>query len=591
MKKMTLALAALMTATSVFGIQRAFYVKQGDTYTKYNFGVASDLVFSNNGHNLTVSGYHEVIDLDKIDYITFNAPVNTTAITPAAQKEKLVKIGKEVLSKVDLNRVDDLMRAIYVFSNHYEDNNGQEHCPCTEYEVPKEYWDVHNAFNAIREAGKVYGGEFAAIRALQAKAVDLYKASDYYGIYTADPESKTWKKTGDTQGVEIRYLSQDNKTYFRVRLTCSDTYTTWTTSDFECQAPTRMMMTIYYGDKELATATIDTKIVQDTSITMNVVAQADKYVVKSDMQIVDKAITENVLVTIDGEYLTSADTTINGSGLLTYDTMKNAIKDSMHHHDADGNCIDGDPNDLFAHLFRASSKADILKQLQIDGRIFEFQTLYNSLSDDPDYTIVKNGYESTPSYGKVTDWNPSTGIICVDESNPECIDSQVQHLSNYSDIQFFYDGTKTIQGFMSWDRDEYTYDNVEWWNDGETSGYAIVDGYLHYVSRNRDVDYKEIFDEDGDPCGYEEIVTYGPWHYWVYGPDGSLEVNVDEKDIVKPTLMRLTKYSTISTLVFPDLTSFSFEDYFDENSFKGLTDDCDDLVETYKKICGIKDER
>ncbi|MDE6041009.1 MAG: hypothetical protein K2F99_05475, partial [Muribaculaceae bacterium] len=116
MKKTTLALAAIMTASSMFGLQRAFYVKQGDSFTKFNFGVASDLVFSNGGKTLTVTGYKESIDLEKIDYITFTPEVDEVGLTPTAQKEKMIQIGEAVNAVTDLNKVADLLVMIDGFS-------------------------------------------------------------------------------------------------------------------------------------------------------------------------------------------------------------------------------------------------------------------------------------------------------------------------------------------------------------------------------------------------------------------------------------------------------------------------------------------
>ena len=39
-------------------------------------------------------------------------------------------------------------------------------------------------------------------------------------------------------------------------------------------------------------------------------------------------------------------------------------------------------------------------------------------------------------------------------------------------------------------------------------------------------------------------------------------------------------------LTFPDLTSFAFEDFFDETSFKTLINDYEDIISTYDTIVG-----
>ena len=77
MKKTLLTLLAAMSVMGASALPKAVYVKQGDTYTKYNFGVAGDLQFSNGGKTLTITGYSEVIDLDNIDTSPSPLPFNS----------------------------------------------------------------------------------------------------------------------------------------------------------------------------------------------------------------------------------------------------------------------------------------------------------------------------------------------------------------------------------------------------------------------------------------------------------------------------------------------------------------------------------
>ena len=71
MKKLIISLTAIICclAANAITFPQALYVKKGDVYTKYNFGVAGDLKFGNGGHTLSITGYEEIINLDEIDYI------------------------------------------------------------------------------------------------------------------------------------------------------------------------------------------------------------------------------------------------------------------------------------------------------------------------------------------------------------------------------------------------------------------------------------------------------------------------------------------------------------------------------------------
>ena len=57
MKKLLLTLAAALTVAGAMAFPKALYVKKGNEVQKYNFGVAEDLVFSNGGRTLTITGY------------------------------------------------------------------------------------------------------------------------------------------------------------------------------------------------------------------------------------------------------------------------------------------------------------------------------------------------------------------------------------------------------------------------------------------------------------------------------------------------------------------------------------------------------
>ena len=101
--------AVALCAAPAAALPKAFYVKQGDKITKYNFGVAENLVFSDNGHTLSVRGYGQSVNLDEIDYISFTAPL-AEALTPSEQKERMVKIGTKAYSAFDINDQADVLR-------------------------------------------------------------------------------------------------------------------------------------------------------------------------------------------------------------------------------------------------------------------------------------------------------------------------------------------------------------------------------------------------------------------------------------------------------------------------------------------------
>lgn len=589
MKKYLIAsLIALTAAGNASAFQKAIYVKEGDTYTKYNFGVAGDLLFTDGGKTLRITGYSEAIDLDKIDYITFTAPVDDAAMTPSEQKQKMIDIATEVNAMIDINDYADLLRMYDIFFiNRWDEVNPRT--AYVNYYLPSEYWDVHRkAGEIIDAASQIAKGNVAAVRTLKAEAIDLYKASDYFGVYTANDLKKAWEKTADADYLEIRFNAEDGDPY-SVKLQCSKEFTTWETSDFKGELPATMTIGVKKGNTELAQISISSKLVQDKSIDMTVDFTAANLHVVNTLAVNNDRIDDNVAVTLNGKHLTKADSRIYGKNLCDYNVMKPAVKEAIHYHDAEGNCLGDDPTQLFAHIFRASTEVDLIGKLQAKGKAFGFQTLYDELNEDEDDGYDSYNYKdkdgwTTYSRGFVEKADNEMVIICNDDL--KSIERKVNVLNNYCDASFYYDGAKQLQGFLSFDVREDNEDYTNYWGDDPTvygGGFTVVGGKLIEVTRNLDI----VSDPSMDA---EEIVKLQSWHYFMYPPaEMNCEpkiVTVAEKDVIHPLVTR-NKYLEITPLlVFPDLSSHMFETYFDENTFSGLIDDYYDIINTYNKITG-----
>ncbi len=570
-------MAAAAAVSAAFAFPQALYVKQGETVTKYNFGVARDLNFSNNGKTLTITGYRDVIDLDKVDYISFSAPVDASALTPSAQKQKMVEIGEAANAKIDLKRHSDLLNMWHVFFDDIRDSQGWHAAPST-FGFASDDDDMRKALNGIvRATSQMVKGNAAAARTFKAKAVDLYKVSDCFGIFTANREKEEWEKTSDADYLEIRFNALNGEEY-SVRLTASEDYTTWETKDFNSQLPRTMTVAFNKGTNTFATAIIKSEIVQDQKIAMDLEFTSNGYVVMNKMLVTDSAITDDVLVTIDGEAFLTANTDIAGKNLVNYDSMYSAIKETTHYHDENDECCGEDPHELLAHFIRATSDVDLMGKLQAKGKISGLTKIYDALAED-DYVFdeyVKDNLHIW-TYGKVI--GSKNGTYDITHTDSSITEKHLQFLNNYVDATFHYDGDKQIQGYISWDLNEDVEESGTWQSD--TDGYTIVDGYLVSVWRNKDYNYT--------PSG-EEVITYGDWKYSASYEENDeydyREITVDDKDVFNPETLRRFYYEKAPLLVFPDLTSFSFEDFFDEVSFKALIDDYNDIIDTYLNITG-----
>lgn len=578
MKKLMICMAAAaLCAAPAAALPKAFYVKQGDKITKYNFGVAENLVFSDNGHTLSVRGYGQSINLDEIDYISFTAPL-AEALTPAEQKERMVQIGTEAYNAFDINDQADVLCMWHDFFDSEYDWQSYTYTykAPVEYYVPAEYYDVHNkAENMSKAMQLMMKGNPAAARVMKAAVVDLYKIEDYYGVYTADKASETWKKT-ESDHFEMRFDGRDGSQYC-VKLVAGAEYTTWTTSDFDGQFPREIDITVLKGNSTLATAHLSTVLVDGSSIDMTLDFDASDYRVKNTLKVVDSSMTDNVKVTVKGREYVSANSVVTGKNFVNYQEIYDAVKAAGGYYDENDEWVDEDGSALCAMFNRAECEIDLMGKLQLRGMAHNGSKLYADLSADatPYSSFIKDGLEIY-SYGKIQSQSGNT--VHVTDADIEVLGTQVNLLNSYTDVGFYYDGDDKLQGYLGWDYVE-DIESFYWEYDVPlTRGFCRVDDYLVSVDR-----YSKWDDEL-----QTEVMT--PWTYYAIdkstpGVCRGVEVVVDDSEVITPEI--LTHYYSISPVLwFPDGTSFAVEDFFDKESFSKLIDDYNDIINTYLSITG-----
>lgn len=559
MNKTILSLAlATLCAGSASAFNQALYVKKGDAYTKYNFGVAADLNFSDGGKQLRISGYSDIINLDEIDGIYFNAP-KMSGLTPNAQKEKMVSIGHDFYNLINVKSVAEGIRMFDAFTQQHDLMD-----PPGEYDVPQEYWDVHQEFSRVMKAVKdAVSGNPAAVRTLRAKAVNLYKMQDYFGAYVPDYENEVWVKKTDADFLEIRFHHPANPSNeYRVRLSASDDFDTWESADFKAQWPKKITVECYENEKRFAVLTINSDMVQEESITLDTEFTYGNHRVVNPLAITNKTIRDNVDLYIDGVRQVSANTVVYGNNLVKYDEMRHDIKEATHYHDEEGNCMGDEYGPLLAHFYRAVSNVDVMGQMQVKTQLFDFARIEEAFTEDDD-EAYEGHYLGLP----VLSVSPDGSIVSVLDGDPaESYDRQMSYLQHYTDAQFFYDGNPTMQGFITFELTEDAYDNTLYYdedNDGKRrNGFTIVDNRLVYVYRDDN----------------------GSWFYRYYQNGQEVKVTVDDKDVIFPAIRRYVDYEIMPVLVFPDMTSYAFEDFFDEDSFSRLIDDVEDIVDVYDSL-------
>lgn len=581
MRKIVFGLLAAAAVCNAAELPKAYYVKKGDDVTKYSFGVAGNLQFSDNGRKLHLEGYGETINLDEIDYISFKAPF-TTSLTPNEQKERLVKIGQEVYDLVNLHDYSDILNAVHAFFDGFYDQNEYYHTPPVEYWIDPAYYEVHGEGKAIIKAiRQAAAGNASALRVLKAKTVDLYRMEDYFGIYTANPATEKWEKT-PADHFEIRFngLKGEN---FILKLTASEEFTTWNTCDFNGQFPKVVNISFSNGNTELCTARLNTTLVQDTSIDIDLHFEANKLIADDVMKVTDTLITDNVKVVIDGKEVVNSTSEVKGKNLVNYDVIYDAVEaaDGTYDEETD-EWTEGDASKLMALFTRGNAYADVIGKLQLNFKLFNPSRLYDDMSQSGWYDTMTIGDATTGDcYGKILSNNGNT--IHVADNDYDIADKVVTNLNSYTDANFRYDHDPKVQGYLGFDIKDEIWDNEQYYgygNEPNSNGYTIIDNFLYRV--HRDV-WQEYDESKGD-----YVYRTGPWKIYAWNETTGEEasITVENDDVIFPEMIYEHEYMPDPLLIFPDQTSFRFEDFFDEDSFSKLIDDYNEIIDTYLSITG-----
>lgn len=587
MKKTLLFATALCVAAGAFAFPKSLYVKKGDTYDRYNFGVAGNLNFSNGGKTLSITGYNEAINLDNIDYITFNAPIQDNALTPSAQKNKMLEIGETVNKRINMKENADVIN-MFRFLMTETDGTGDNYYEAPiNFTIPEEYWNVH-VKNIARSLSMIARLNPAGAAALEKAAVDLYKVEDYLGVYTADYAQRMWVKTGDASYLEMRFTPPTaNGTTYVIRMTPSTDFTQWNTQYANVRVPRTMDIALFKGTTELGKLRLTTTLQQNALINIALEGKVGTAGVSSTNRIVNDAIDVKTIVTNKGEYITEFNLNMVGKNLVVNNGIIDDFKDAFHHHDEFDNCIEAEPTKLLAHIPRAKVSVDIMNLIQFEGRLSNPTRVYEIMDEcfgdddeDDDYnaSIEKN---SLKYKGYLIDTYGPASMLSSDRMTVESLDNDdpavyrkaVNALNDYTDVKFHYDGTKTIQGFLGFDVDERSrnYENYDGWNK-----FAIINDVLVPVY-DYDGEYtfvNNVWDDEYD--GY----------YWENVPLSA--IGMSEKDVIVPAVFHEINCEVMPLLIFPDMTSFAFADYFDEMTFENLIDGYYyDVVDTYYEITGL----
>lgn len=542
MKRLAFLVLTVLALVPVWAAgPRAIYVKEADGYHKYSFGVAGDLKFSEDGKTLYVSGYDAGIKLANVEHISFDMPVGGQ-MSSTQHKDRILEIGDELYSKINVNDAADVLGFMAEYSNLYFCDQDEIFADFKAnhpdlFDDDEEY-DYRAPLNKlINSMGDMAKGNFAAVRAMGAVYTDLFTKNDLTGVFEADVNQRKWKKISDAGYFELRFKGPAMGKNYTFRIEASEDYTQWAealklkdydgsilTYNVTGRVPRHISCYVKMQNTVIFNTDIDFELNQENkSLDMNLVADFANIKIDNVLAIRNTSANDDLTISIKGEKVITNTVRLKGSELLNVQGWADDMQGVLDYYDEYYGeyyyTVDG--RSVVRKFGSVVTDTDILGKLQVKGHVANYDKSY----DDMERYLQENDEAFS------VDINRNKNLLTLTYGSEQSMNKIVEILNNYSDASFYYDHGYQPQGFVIWNVEE------DIWDDGYT-----VTGY---------------WDEQTNT--------------WV--------------DLGGSYQQREIDYITLPYLTFADGSSFAFDSkYFTGNNFRKFVNDADDIVNTINNI-------
>lgn len=542
MKRLAFLVLTVLALVPVWAAgPRAIYVKEADGYHKYSFGVAGDLKFSEDGKTLYVSGYDAGIKLANVEHISFDMPVGGQ-MSSTQHKDRILEIGDELYSKINVNDAADVLGFMAEYSNLYFCDQDEIFADFKAnhpdlFDDDEEY-DYRAPLNKlINSMGDMAKGNFAAVRAMGAVYTDLFTKNDLTGVFEADVNQRKWKKISDAGYFELRFKGPAMGKNYTFRIEASEDYTQWAealklkdydgsilTYNVTGRVPRHISCHVKMQNTVIFNTDIDFELNQENkSLDMNLVADFANIKIDNVLAIRNTSANDDLTISIKGEKVITNTVRLKGSELLNVQGWADDMQGVLDYYDEYYGeyyyTVDG--RSVVRKFGSVVTDTDILGKLQVKGHVANYDKSYNDME--------RYLQENDEAFS--VDINRNKNLLTLTYGSEQSMNKIVEILNNYSDASFYYDHGYQPQGFVIWNVEE------DIWDDGYT-----VTGY---------------WDEQTNT--------------WV--------------DLGGSYQQREIDYITLPYLTFADGSSFAFDSkYFTGNNFRKFVNDADDIVNTINNI-------
>lgn len=285
-----------------------------------------------------------------------------TNLTPDEHKEKLEKIGLDVIAKINPEDHKVLLETSDYFFE-IADNS--------DLTIDRDEAAVQATAQLVKSVTQVCQTYNVGAMARYAEANnDLYAAAQYFGVYTYNPSKQTWTKSASNDALELHFTSNNQPAIIKICKSGNETKVDLFEDDgtnYQAMVPEHATATMQLGDTELFKFNIDMNVdnsARSADIACNL--NASNYIFQANTHADRSKATCTFSLNAKGEELIKAEANVNGQNMTNDDKINDIISG------------DGDAEDLFNN---ANTQINIMQEAVIKASCSDIQGLVHATDD------------------------------------------------------------------------------------------------------------------------------------------------------------------------------------------------------------------
>lgn len=316
-------------------------------------------------------------------------PAPTVIITDADAQNELDRVGKELIAKIDADKIKPAVSLCdYVYSKLLVNNKME-----TDYPYQGDNIWQNDYANMLKDIRAIASGDFSRTATRQFIET-VYRLSDYNGIYTWNENKQDWDKiSSEGSNLEFRFnhgnnactatiVHSDNEFAYVDKDSAENKTTTY-------MVPALITATLTEANTTMATVNVSTTACDRSSNTYKAdvtVTLADSYTAKSSIDATADKITAAMNLKYNDEVLVSGTGEINGEHI---DIPSSIVNDEFPVNQLKSGIFQINVLNSVNLALSVDNSTGLFDQMKFDGYFYESES-YDAIADSTSYYNISS---------------------------------------------------------------------------------------------------------------------------------------------------------------------------------------------------------